>query len=93
MGGDIFRLVGIRMTLDSTSPIDTGESVTSATLWILDVHQRGKVMLLRVTLIGTVTRELEFSPQDPIFDGEESVSPRHDEEVRTHSELLEGDFG
>lgn len=86
------RLVGIRMTLDSSSPIDSGKSVTSATLWILNVHQSGEVMLLRVTLIGTVTRELELSPQDPIFHSEKSVSPRHEEEVRTHSEFLEGDL-
>ena len=92
VGGDFCRLVGIRMTLDSSSPIDSGESETGATQWILHVHQRGEVMLLGVTLIGTVARELEFSPQDAIFDSEKSVSPSHEEEVRTHSEFVEGDL-
>lgn len=88
--GDFLRLVGVRMTLDSSSPIDTCESVTSATLGILNVHQRGEVMLLGETL---VTRDLELPPQDTVSDGEERVSPRHDEEVRAHPELLERDLG
>lgn len=93
VGGDFGRLVGIRVTLDGSSPIDSGESVTGATLWILHVHQGGEVMLLRVTLIGTVAREVELSPQDAIFDSEKSVGPSQEEEVRTHSEFVEGDLG
>lgn len=49
-------------------------------------------MLFWVTLVGSVTRQLEFPPELPIFDHNQSVLPVEHEELRSDSELLKWDF-
>ena len=49
-------------------------------------------MLFRVTLVGSITRQLKFSPKRPIFYHQQRVLPSQHKELRSNSELLEGHF-
>lgn len=46
-------------------------------------------MLLRVTLVGSITRQLKFPPKRPIFYDQQRVFPSQHKELRSSSELLE----
>lgn len=50
-------------------------------------------MFFRVALVVSITRQLEFSPEDPIFYHQHCMSTREREKLRSNSKLLECHLG
>lgn len=85
--------ISIRMPFHSASPVNLSQGIPSTPIRILHIQQRRKIMLLGVTSVRTITRKLKLPPQDPIFDSQQRMSPRHDKKLRTNSELLKRNLG
>ena len=89
---DFRRPVSVRMAVDGAGPVNTRERVFGASIRIRHGQQGRKIMLLGVTLIVTVTRDLEFPPKCPVLNDDERVAAREREELRAHAEIFEGDL-
>ena len=82
----------MRMTADTTGPVNTCECKPATSSRILERQERRKIMFFRVARLRINARQPKLPPQLPLLNHQQSVTFRQNEELRPHAEVLVTDL-